>query len=177
MTARRIFGLLALAASLAALAAGLLAHLAFRAALSTRIENAARVEAAVARPGAAARLAASLAERRLALVAEKDSTAVSGAFRSETGKAELEAYRRAGGSKDVIREAEKALSAEKPAGPEDDVPFLRAVRRLREEAAQMPVPARPEAPASAGAAGRRLLWAGVAGIAAVLLAHASGRAA
>lgn len=177
MGARRILGLLALTASLGAIGAGLFSYLAFRDALSARLDRAARVEAAAVLPGAAARLGAALAERRLALVTEDESTAVSGAFRRETGKAELEAYRRAGGSAEVIREAERALAATGPAGPDGDVPFLRAVRRLREDAARMPVPSRPEPPVSARTAGRRLLWACAAGITALLLAHASGRAA
>ncbi|MFN2387345.1 MAG: hypothetical protein ABR576_13845 [Thermoanaerobaculia bacterium] len=177
MRARRILELLALAALLAGLGFGISAYLAFRQALSARLDRAAAIEAAVTRPGAAARLASALAERRLALVTEKESTAVSGAFRRETGAPELEAYRKAGGDPSVAREAEKALAAKKPAEPEGDVAFLRAMRRLREEAERMPVPARPVPPVSAGAAGRRLLWVGVAAVAAALLARAAGRAA
>jgi hypothetical protein len=177
MRAQRVLELLALAALLAGVGFGISAHVAFRQALSARLDRALAIEAAAARPGAAARLASALAERRLALVTENESTAVSGAFRRETGAAELEAYRRAGGDRAVAREAEKALAAPRPAGAEGDVAFLRAMRRLREEAERMPVPARPVPPASAGAAGRRLLWVGAAAVAAVLLARAAGRAA
>jgi len=177
MRARRILELLALLAVLGTLAAAGSGYAAFHSALSARLDRAQRLEAAVTRPGAAARLAAALAQRRLAIVTEERSTAVSGAFRREDGASALDAYRKAGGDPEVIREAERALSVGKPPGPEGDVPFLRAVRRLDAESARLPVPARPEPPASAGAAARRLLWAGVGLVAAVLLAYAGGRAA
>ena len=177
MRARRVLELSALAVLLTGVAFGISSYVAFRQALSARLDRALAIEAAATRPGAAARLASALAERRLALVTENESTAVSGAFRRETGTAELEAYRKAGGDPSVAREAEKALAARKPAEADGDVAFLRAMRRLREEAERMPVPARPVPPASAGAAGRRLLWFGAAAVAAALLARAAGRAA
>lgn len=177
MRARRVLELSALAVLLTGVAFGISSYVAFRQALSARLDRALAIEAAATRPGAAARLASALAERRLALVTENESTAVSGAFRRETGTAELEAYRKAGGDPSVAREAEKALAASKPAEADGDVAFLRAMRRLREEAERMPVPARPLPPASAGAAGRRLLWFGAAAVAAALLARAAGRAA
>lgn len=177
MRTRRVLELLALLAVVGAIASAAAAYVSFRSALSARLDRAQKLEAAVTRPGAAARLAASLAQRRLAIVTEKQSTAVSAAFRREDGAAALQAYRAAGGDPEVIREAERALSAGKPAGPDGDVPFLRAVRRLDEESARLPAPSRPAPPASAAAAGRRLLWAGAALIGAVLLAYAGGRAA
>ncbi len=175
MRAARIWTTGAAAAFLGAVSFGTAAYLSFREALSARIERAVRIEASAAKPGAAARLAAALAERRLALVSEEESRAVAGAFRRGFGSDALEAYRKAGGDPAVVREAEAALSAEKPAGSAGDVAFLRAIRKLREEASRMPVPAPPEPPASAAKAKGRLLWAGACALLASFLAFLAGR--
>ena len=161
----------------AAVAAAILAlasFLSFRSALSARIDRAEALEGSVVRPAAAARLAAELAAHRLAQVSEAESRAVSGAFRRTEGDAALEAYRRSGGSPALVEEARRALAAA-ATDPAGDVAFLRAIRRLRAEAAQTPSPARPDAPSSAARAGLLLLGSAIAGAAAISLAWVAGR--
>jgi len=177
MRGTAVLKVLAAAALLAALAFGAAAYRSFRTALAARIERAASIEAAATRPAAAARLAAALSERRLALVSENESRAVSGAFRRGFGADALEAYRKAGGEVSVLREAEKALATEGTPDPEGDVAFLRAIRALRAETARLPALAEPEPPASAREGRGRLLWAAAAALAGSALAYAAGRAA
>lgn len=177
MRSATVLKVLAAAALFLALALGLTAYRAFRKALAVRIERAAEVEAAAARPAAAARLAAALSERRLALVAEKESHAVAGAFQRGLGAEALEGYRRAQGDPSVLREAEKALAADAPPDSDADIAFLRAIRTLRTEAARMPVLTKPEPPAEARTSRNRLLWAAGAALAASALAYTAGRAA
>jgi hypothetical protein len=167
--------ILAAVAGIAAAGLGIAAFLSFRAALSTRLDHAASVEAAAVRPAAAAGLAAELLAHRLALVSESESRAVSGAFRQSTGATALDAYRKARGSAALAEEARKALAAGHAPEPEGDVAFLRAIRGLRAEAAQMPSLARPEPPASARRAGWLLVWAAAFAGAAALSAFAAGR--
>lgn len=150
------------------------AFLSFRASLGTRLDHARELESAVVRPAAAARLAAELAAHRLALVAEGDSRAVAGAFRSAGGEQALEAYRSAGGNPAILEEARRALTAEREPEAGSDVAFLRAVRALRSEAAGVPAPVRPPPPASARRAGWLLVWAMTASVAAALLAFLAG---
>jgi hypothetical protein len=174
MKARAILRILTAIAGLAAVVLGFASFLTFRSALSARLDHAASLEAAAVRPAAAARLASELAAHRLALVSESESRAVSGAFRQNAGGAALDAYRKAQGNAALVEEARKALAAEKAPEPVGDVAFLRAIRGLRAEAAEVPSPARPEPPPSAGRAGLLLaVAAGCAGLA-VLLAHAAG---
>lgn len=177
MRSATVLKVLAAAALIVALAFGLAAHRAFREALAVRIERAAAIEAAAARPAAAAQLAAALAERRLALVTEKESRAVAGAFQRGLGAEALNGYRRAQGDPSVLREAEKALAANIPPDSDTDIAFLRAIRTLRTEAARMPVLTKPEPPAAARSSRNRLLWAAGAALAASALAYAAGRAA
>ncbi|HVE65249.1 MAG TPA: hypothetical protein VNC59_01615, partial [Thermoanaerobaculia bacterium] len=115
------------------------------------------------------------AAHRLALVAEGDSRAVAGAFRRGAGEEALEAYRKAGGRAAVVEEAKRALAAAGSPDAAGDVAFLRAIRTLRAEAAGVPSPVRPEAPASARRAGWLLVWATVASVAAALFAYLAGR--
>jgi hypothetical protein len=164
----------AIAAGAIAAALALASFVSFRAALSTKIDRAASLESAVVRPAAAARLAAELAVHRLARVSESESRAVSGAFRSAEGDAALEGYRKAGGSAALLEEATKALAAE-GTDAAADIAFLRAIRGLRSEAAETPVPARPELPSSARRAATLLLAAAAAAVAAGFLAYAAGR--
>jgi hypothetical protein len=167
--------ILAAVAGIAAAGLGVAAFLSFRAALSARLDRAAGLEAAAVRPAAAARLASELLAHRLALVSESESRAVSGAFRQTAGATALDAYRRAGGSAAVAEEARKALAAAHAPEPQGDVAFLRAIRGLRAEAAQVPSPARPEPPASARRAGWLLVWAAAAAGAAAVSVFAAGR--
>lgn len=170
----RAVKIFALAGGAIAAALALASFVSFRAALSTKIDRAASLESAVVRPAAAARLAAELAVHRLARVSENESRAVAGAFRSAEGDAALEGYRKAGGSAALLEEATKALAAE-GTDASADVAFLRAIRGLRAEAAETPVPARPEPPSSAGRAATLLLAASAAAVAAGLLSYAAGR--
>jgi hypothetical protein len=165
---------LAIAAGVAAAVLALLAFLSFRTALSARIDRAASLEAAAVRPAAAAKLAAELSAHRLARVSEDESRAVSGAFRRSEGNDALEAYRKAGGNPVLADEARKAIAAERT-DPAGDVAFLRAIRGLREEAAALPAPARPQPPASARRAGLLLFGATSVALVAGLLAYAAGR--
>jgi hypothetical protein len=167
--------ILAAAAGIAAAGLGMASFLSFHGALSARLDRAASLEAAAVRPAAAARLAAELLAHRLALVSESESRAVSGAFRQTAGTTALEAYRNAQGNAALAEEARKALETGQAPEPEGDVAFLRAIRGLRREAAQVPSPARPEPPASARSAGWLLVWAAVAAGAAALSAFAAGR--
>jgi hypothetical protein len=165
---------LGIGAGVAAAILALASFLSFRSALAARIDRAESLEGSVVRPAAAARLASELAAHRLAQVSEAESRAVSGAFRRTEGDAALEAYRRAGGDPGLAEEAKKALAADRT-DPAGDVAFLRAIRKLRGEAAQAPSPARPEPPTSAGRAGILLLGSAVAAVAATSLAFAAGR--
>lgn len=167
--------ILAAVAAIAAAGMGVATYFSYRAALSARLDRAASLEAAAVRPAAAARLAEELLAHRLALVSESESRAVSGAFRQSAGNEALSAYRKAQGNAALAEEAGKALAAEHAPEPAGDVAFLRAIRGLRAEAAQVPSPARPEPPASAKRAGWLLLWAAVAAAVSVLLAFAAGR--
>jgi hypothetical protein len=167
--------ILAAVAAIAAAGLGIAALLSFRSALSARLDRAASLEAAAVRPAAAARLAEELLAHRLALVSESESRAVSGAFRQSAGSEALAAYRKAQGNAALAEEAGKALAAEHAPEPEGDVAFLRAIRGLRAESAQVPSPGRPEPPASAKRAAWLLLWAAVAAAAAILLAYTAGR--
>lgn len=151
------------------------AFLSFRASLGTRLDHARELESAVVRPAAAARLAAELAAHRLALVAEGDSRAVAGAFRSAGGEQALEAYRSAGGNPAILEEARRALTAEREPEAGSDVAFLRAIRGLRAEAEAIPNLERPEPPRSASRAGRLLLWAALASGVSTLAAFFAGR--
>lgn len=177
MRAGPILKVLAAAAFLIALAFGFAAYGSFRSALAERIERAAAIEAAAARPGAAAGLAAALAEKRLALVTEKESHAVAAAFRRGFGAEALEHYRRARGDSSVLREAEKALAAEGPPDSDEDIAFLRAIRALRAEASGAPRLTAPLPPPSARQARNRLLWSAASALAACALAYAAGRGA
>ena len=167
--------ILAAVAGIAAAGMGIATHFSYRSALSARLDRAASLEAAAVRPAAAARLAEELLAHRLALVSENESRAVSGAFRQSAGGEALAAYRKAQGNAALAEEARKALAAEHAPEPAGDVAFLRAIRGLRAEAAQVPSPARPEPPASSKRAAWLLLWAAAAGAVAVLLAFAAGR--
>ena len=167
--------ILAAIAGIAAVALGLGAHFSFRSALSARLDRAASLEAAAVRPAAASRLAAELLAHRLALVSEGESRAVSGAFRQNAGAEALEAYRRAQGNAALSAEARKALEARAAPDPDADVAFLRAIRGLRREAAQVPSPARPDPPAPSRRAAWLLAWAAASAGAAALLAFAAGR--
>ena len=166
---------LAAIAGIAAVGLGIAAFLSFRAALSTRLDRAASLEAAAVRPAAAARLAAELLAHRLALVSESESRAVSGAFRQSSGERALDAYRKAQGNPALAEGARKALEAEHAPEPTGDVAFLRAIRGLRAEAAQVPSPARPEPPAPANRAGWILVSSAAAAGIAALSAFAAGR--
>ncbi len=167
--------ILAAVALIAAAGLGVAAFLSFRGALATRLDRAAALEASAVRPAAAARLASELLAHRLALVAESESRAVSGAFRQSAGNEALDAYRKAQGNAALAEEARKALEAEHAPEAGGDVAFLRAIRGLRAEAAGVPSPARPEPPASAKRAGWLLVWAAAAAVAAALSAFAAGR--
>ena len=167
--------ILAAVALTAAAGLGVAAFLSFRGALATRLDRAAALEASAVRPAAAARLASELLAHRLALVAESESRAVSGAFRQSAGKEALDAYRKAQGNGALAEEARKALEAEHAPEAGGDVAFLRAIRGLRAEAAGVPSPSRPEPPASAKGAGWLLVWAAAAAGAAALSAFAAGR--
>jgi hypothetical protein len=175
MRAAATLKILAAAAAIAAAGLGIAAFLSFRNALSARLDRAASLEAAAVRPAAAARLAAELLAHRLALVSESESRAVSGAFRQSAAGGALDAYKKAQGNDALAEEARKALEAEHSPEPQGDVAFLRAIRGLRAEAAQVPSPARPEPPVSARRAGWLLVWAAAAAGAAALSAFAAGR--
>lgn len=159
MPSRRTFALLSL---IACLVLGALAYLSFRLALRARLDRAQTSEAASGRPAAAARLEAALALHRLSLVAEKESLAVSAAFRRADASETVEAYRRAGGDAALLEEARKALSG-------DEVALLRAVKGLREEARAAPLPPPPQEPSTARMAGPLLIAAGVCACLAALL--------
>lgn len=167
--------ILAAVAAIAAAGMGLAALLSFRSGLSARLDRVASLEAAAVRPAAAARLAEELLAHRLALVSESESRAVSGAFRQSAGSEALAAYRKAQGNAALAEEAGKALAAEHVPEPVGDVAFLRAIRGLRAEAAQVPSPARPDPPASAKRAAWLLVWAAAAAAVAILSAYAAGR--
>lgn len=167
--------IVAAVAAIAAAGLGIATYFSYRSVLSARLDRAASLEAAAVRPAAAARLAEELLAHRLALVSESESRAVSGAFRQSAGNEALAAYRKAQGNAALAEEAGKALAAEHAPEPEGDVAFLRAIRGLRAESAQVPSPARPDPPASAKRAAWLLLWAAVAAAAAILSAYAAGR--
>jgi len=167
--------ILAIAAFLAAAGLALAALVSFRAALSARLDRAEDLHAVVVRPTAAARLSAALLERRLALVSEKESHAVAGAFRRAAAAEAVESYRRAGGDPKLVEEARRALEADISPDAAGDVALLRAIRGLRADAARAPSPSRPEPPASARKAGSLLLWSGAAAAAAALLAYTAGK--
>lgn len=166
---------LAAAAGILAAALAVAAFLSFRAALGVRLDRAHELEAAVVRPAAAARLAAELAAHRLALVSERESRAVAGAFRRAGADEALDAYRRAGGRASLLEESRRALSAGREPDPASDVAFLRAIRGLREEAAAVPLLERPDSPSSAARAGWLLVWAALASGGAALAAFFAGR--
>lgn len=167
--------IVAAVAAIAAAGLGIATYFSYRSVLSARLDRAASLEAAAVRPAAAARLAEELLAHRLALVSESESRAVSGAFRQSAGNEALAAYRKAQGNAALAEEAGKALAAEHAPEPEGDVAFLRAIRGLRAESAQVPSPARPDPPASAKRAAWLLLWAAGAAAAAILSAYAAGR--
>ena len=165
-------------AAIALLASGILgvtACLSLRRALEARIDRAAQIERDTLRPAAAARLAAALLERRLASVSEPESRAVAGAFQHSDPSQALADYRAAGGDPAIAAEGQRALASEKPREADAEIALMRAVRGLRLEAARLPRSSRPDVPASAAQAARRLAWAGAAATAAVILAYVSGR--
>ena len=175
MALARLARIVAGASLFASLALVALSYAFFHAALSARLDRARSRQAEVIRPAAAARLEAALAEKRLALVGEKESQAVAAALRRTDAAQILESCRLAGVDAAILREAQKALAEDKPPGPEGDVAMLRAIRGLRLEASRLPAPARPEEPGEARTAGGLLLAAGFCACLAVLLAVASSR--
>ena len=173
MALARVARIVAAASLLVSLVLGALAYASFRAALAARLDRARSRQAEVIRPAAAARLEAALAEKRLALVGEKESQAVAAALRRTDAARLLETCRVAGVDAALLEEAQKALAENKPPGPEGDIAMLRAIRGLRLEAAKLPAPARPEEPEEARTAGRLLLAAAASACLAVLFGRAA----
>jgi hypothetical protein len=170
--------LLRLSAALAVLAFCVLAvaaHLAYRRALTAKIDHAQEIEQRAARPASAARLASALLERRLSQVTESRSQPVAAAFQHSDASQALADYRAAGGDPSTIAEVEKTLTGQKLPDPQAEIALMRAIRGLRAESAKAPRVSRPPPPGAASEAGSRLLAAGAAAGVALLFAYFAGR--
>jgi len=177
MRAARLWRFLAVLALLSCLACGAAAYVCFRRALNAKIDRAAELERAALLPAAAARLESALLERRLSSISHEDSRAVAAAFQSADASRALADYRAAGGDPAIAAEAGKSLASEKPPGPDAEIALMRAIRGLRAQISRLPPASRPSPPPDAAPAGELLIIASFAGIAALLAAYASGRAA
>jgi hypothetical protein len=142
--------------------------------MGEKIGRAAVLEQEAVRPAAAARLAATLLEKRLSQIPGSDSQAVAAAFQRSPAAQALAEYRAAGGDESVAAEAEKSIRAEKPPGPDAEIALMRAVRGLSLEAARAPRASRPPAPPAASRGFDWLLAAEGAAAVAVFLAYAGG---
>jgi hypothetical protein len=175
MRTARLLRLLAALAALAFSVLAVAAHLAYRHALTAKIDRAQEIEQRAARPAAAARLASVLLERRLSQVAEERSQPVASAFQHSDASRALADYRAAGGDPSTIAEVEKTMAGQKPPDPQAEIALMRAIRGLRAESAGAPRVSRPDPPAGASEAGSRLLAAGAAAGVALIFAYLAGR--